>query len=68
MSLKPNKCNGVITDDRHFRRVGLVIVLSILAPGAWSALAPAQQCSLGAWSNYRRKLPQNRATLEGGYC
>ena len=67
MSLKQTNANGVITDDRHFRRVGLVIVLSIFGGlGAWSALAPLSSAALAPGvitvENYRKTVQH----LEGG--
>ncbi len=67
MSLKQTNANGVITDDRHFRRVGLIIVLSIFGGlGAWSALAPLSSAALAPGvitvENYRKTVQH----LEGG--
>ena len=67
MSLKQTHANGVITDDRHFRRIGLVIVLSIFGGlGAWSALAPLSSAALAPGvitvENYRKTVQH----LEGG--
>ncbi|MDD1641815.1 MAG: HlyD family type I secretion periplasmic adaptor subunit [Methylococcaceae bacterium] len=67
MNLKQTNANGVITDDRHFRRIGLVIVLSIFGGlGAWSALAPLSSAALAPGlitvENYRKTVQH----LEGG--
>jgi len=67
MILKQANANGVITDDRHFRFVGLVIVLSIFGGlGAWAALAPLSSAALApgviAVENYRKTVQH----LEGG--
>jgi len=67
MSLKQTNTNGVITDDRHFRHAGLVIVLGIFGGlGAWAALAPLSSAALApgviAVENYRKTVQH----LEGG--
>ena len=67
MSLKQTNANVVITDDRHFRHIGLVIVLSIFGGlGAWSALAPLSSAALAPGvitvENYRKTVQH----LEGG--
>ena len=67
MNLKQTNANGVITDDRHFRRIGLIIVISIFGGlGAWSALAPLSSAALAPGvitvENYRKTVQH----LEGG--
>ncbi len=67
MSTENTLADGVITDDHHFRFVGLIIVLSIFGGlGAWSALAPLSSAALAPGvitvENYRKTVQH----LEGG--
>lgn len=67
MSANKTVANGVITDDRHFRLVGLIIVLSIFGGlGIWAALAPLSSAALASGvitvENYRKTVQH----LEGG--
>ena len=67
MSVENTVTERVITDDRRFRLVGLIIVLSIFGGlGAWAALAPLDSAALApgliAVENYRKTVQH----LEGG--
>ena len=67
MSVENTVTETVITDDRRFRRVGLLIVLSIFGGlGTWAALAPLDSAALApgliAVENYRKTVQH----LEGG--
>ena len=67
MSVQNTISDGVITDDRQFRRIGLIIVLSIFGGlGTWAALAPLGSASLAPGvitvENYRKTVQH----LEGG--
>ena len=58
---------GLITDDRNFRRVGLIIVFSIFGGlGAWSALAPLDSAALAPGVITVEKYRKTVQHLEGG--
>ncbi|MCK5354158.1 MAG: HlyD family type I secretion periplasmic adaptor subunit, partial [Methyloprofundus sp.] len=67
MSVENIAADELITDDMHFRRAGLIIVLSIFGGlGAWAALAPLDSAALAPGvitvENYRKTVQH----LEGG--
>ena len=67
MSVENTTASELITDDRHFRRIGMIIVLSIFGGlGAWAALAPLDSAALAPGvitvENYRKTVQH----LEGG--
>lgn len=67
MSVENTVADKVIVDDRRFRHVGLIIVLSIFGGlGAWAALAPLSSAALAPGvitvENYRKTVQH----LEGG--
>ena len=58
---------SLITDDRRFRLVGLIIVLSIFGGlGAWSALAPLDSAALAPGVITVEKYRKTVQHLEGG--
>lgn len=67
MSVENTGADKVVTDDRRFRFIGLLIVLSIFGGlGAWATLAPLSSAALApgviAVENYRKTVQH----LEGG--
>jgi len=67
MNLENTETEKVITDDRRFRLVGLLIVFSIFGGlGAWAALAPLDSAALAPGVITVEKYRKTVQHLEGG--